>query len=202
MIAPQFKTWYVAALMHLMINKFLFHPLRFYVYKNNSVNDEFRRTLSDYFLADVKDIEKYDYNFDSTRSDQYQESPTNSKDVLQFEDLKNSVPDEKTGEVEGFDTLKIADDNSKVDQAIADYDQIEKDEKSKISKFDKEIDDQQYVEKSEIVTEEITTLAFENDVTNDSEGPEKISLPTKKFADDSAEIMEAQENRNFVNRVI
>jgi hypothetical protein len=186
-LIPQFKTF-------------------FYVYKNNTVIKEFREMLVRDYLADVKDIERFDMDFDSTRSEtaSAQEQPTNSKDILQFEDLKNTNPNEK-GEIDGFDTLKIADDDSyaSATDAIADYDQLDKNEKAKVSKFDKEVDDKQYVEKSEIVTEkfedEDTTLSIEE--TETESGPEKITLPIKKYMEDSMEIMEAQENRNFVNRV-
>jgi hypothetical protein len=100
--------------------------------------------------------------------------------------------------------LKTDELDTTVKDAIADYDQIDKDEKSKVSKFDKEVDDKQYVEKSEIPTEptnteEETTL---NSLLNENEsGPEKFVLPIMKFIDDSMEIMVAQENKNFANGV-
>lgn len=184
MIAPQFKTW-------------------FYIYKNNTVDSEFRELLSKDYLVDVKDIDRINFDFDSTRSDQFygDEKSTNSKDILQFDDLKHSKTDEY-GNVDGFDQLKIEDgeDASSVSIAIADYDQIDKDEKSKVSKFDRDVDDKQYVEKSKITE---TLNQEEQGEVKDEEsesGPEKISLPIKKI-DDSMEIMEAQENRNFVRRV-
>lgn len=181
-LIPQFKTF-------------------FYIYKNNSVDQEFRNMLINDYLVDVKDIERFDMDFDSTRSEQAAPS-SNSKDIFQFDDLKNSDPND----LNDFDSLKIADIDSTVDDAIADYDQLDKDEKSKVSKFDKEIDDKQYVEKSEIVTEmpenDEATLTTTDGVSENESGPEKITLPIKKYMDDSMEIMEAQENRNFVTRVI
>lgn len=185
MIAPQFKTW-------------------FYIYKNNTVDSAFKELLIKDFLVDVKDIDRINFDFDSTRNDQFysDEKSTNSKDILQFDELKNSKTDE-FGNIDGFDDLKIEDgeDSSSVSIAIADYDQIDKDEKSKVSKFDREVDDKQYVEKSKI-TVELKEQEEQSEVKDEESesGPEKISLPIKKI-DDSMEIMEATENRNFVRRV-
>lgn len=180
-VAPQFKTW-------------------FYIYKPNTVRDEFRQLIMDEYLVEAKDIEKFDYEFGSVRTEQEVDT-TNAKDILEFEDLKHSNAD-KNGDIEGFDTLKIADDETSVRDAIADYDNLDKDEKSKVSKFDKEVDDKQYVEKSEIPMD--TTETFEETTTvSEESGPEKFVLPLKKFfTDDSMEMMVAQENnRNFVNGV-
>jgi hypothetical protein len=192
MIAPQFKTW-------------------FYIYRNNTAEENFKKTLTEDYLVEIKDIERFEYNFDSPRTAEVDDSlPTNSKDILQFEDLKNTEPKDDKGSIEGFDTLKIADDEPSVEQAIADYDQLNKDEKNKVSKFDKNVDDTQYVEVPEIkkeIKQEIAALEEEHlkkklEKENAvKDGPEKISLPLKKYMEDSMEIMEAQENRNFVSRV-
>ena len=170
MIAPQFKTW-------------------FYIYKNNTANDEFREFLSKDFLVDVKDIGRLNFDFGNSRGEPFQsdEKKMNSKDDTQSE-IK-------------FDDLKIEDgENSpSVSIAIADYDQIDKVEKSKVSKFDKEVDDQQFVEKS-VIDEELKQQEDEVKADEIESGPEKISLPIKKI-EEPMEIMEAQENRNFVTRV-
>lgn len=183
MIAPQFKTW-------------------FYIYRNNTANEDFRQLLAKDYLVDVKDIDRINFDFDTTRSEPLysDEKPANSKDISYFDDLKFSNEEEVQGD-QRFDALKVEDGNTQtsVNQAIADYDQIDKEEKSKVSKFDKEIDDRQYVEKSVIVEE--LKQQEEGEVRDESEsGPEKITLPLKKY-DDSMEIMDAQENRNFVRRV-
>lgn len=185
MIAPQFKTW-------------------FYIYKNNTANDDFRELLSKDYIVDVKDIDRINFDFDSTRNEQLYDSnekPANSKDIAQFDDLKFSNEEEVQND-RRFDSLKVEEGNTpeSVSAAIADYDQIDKDEKSKVSKFDKEFDDRQYVEKS-VIVEELKQQEEESEVRDESEsGPEKITIPLKKY-DESMEIMEAQENRNFVTRV-
>jgi hypothetical protein len=194
MIAPQFKTW-------------------FYIYRNNTAEEEFKRTLSEDYLVEIKDIERFDSsfdNFDSARTadeSNANDKPTNSKDIIQFDDLKNTEPKDDKGTIEGFDTLKSADDEHSVEQAIADYDQLNKNEKDKVSKFDKSVEDSQYVEAPEIKKEiKDQIAAFEEEhlkkkTENEGEGPEKINLPLKKYMEDSMEIMEATESRNFVSRV-
>jgi hypothetical protein len=182
MIAPQFKTW-------------------FYIYQGNKAEEDFKKVLVEDYLVEIKDIERFDLNGDSFRNTEIQnDSPTNSKDILQFDDLKNTEPKDDMGSIDGFDTLKIADDTpSSVQQAIADYDQLEKEEKEKVSKFDRHVDDSQYVEVPEIKKEMNNEEAK---IENETDGPEKITLPIKKFADESMEeIMEMQENRNFESRV-
>jgi hypothetical protein len=184
MIAPQFKTW-------------------FYIYRNNTANEDFRQLLTKDYLVDVKDIDRFNFDFDTTRNEQFysDEKPANSKDILQFDELKFSNEDEVQSDAR-FDALKVEDGNteSSVNIAIADYDQIDKEEKSKVSKFDKEVDDRQYVEKS-VIVEELKQQEEDLMVKDENEsGPEKITLPLKKI-DEALEIMDAQENRNFVTRV-
>lgn len=198
MIAPQFKTW-------------------FYIYQNNTAEEEFKKILKDDYLVEIKDIERIDFNnFDSYYEDSARTAegskvdtmPTNSKDILQFDDLKNTEPKDDKGTIDGFETLKSADDEQSVEQAIADYDQLNKDEKDKVSKFDKHFDDSQYFEVPEIkkeIKDQIAALEEEylkkTTAENENDGPEKITLPLKKYMEDSMEIMEATESRNFVSRV-
>ena len=192
MIAPQFKTW-------------------FYIYQNNSAEDDFKKIITEDYLVEIKDIERFDYNNfdsfdDSVRAEEIK-LPTNSKDIIQFDDLKNTEPKDNKGSIDGFDTLKIADDEPSVEQAVADYEQIDKIEKDKISKLDKNVEDSQYFEVPEIKNEiKDQIAAFEEEHLNkkiekEMEGPEKITLPLKKYMEDSMEIMEATESRNFASRV-
>lgn len=176
MIAPQFKTW-------------------FYVYRNVSSDETFRKMLMDNYLVEVKDIERLN-DFDTFRTED--EKPTNSKDIAQFEDLKSSETF-NGADVEGFETLKIADDEEIIEttdsvlKAIQDYDQLNQDAKNQVTKFDKHVDDEQYID-SPVIKKDAPK--------NEVDGPEKIVLPTKKYLEDSAEIMIAQENFRFESRVI
>lgn len=197
MIAPQFKTW-------------------FYIYRNNTAEEDFKKIIAEDYLVEIKDIERFDYNnfdsFDSARiadDSKADGMPTNSKDILQFDDLKNTEPKDDKGTIDGFDTLKIADDEPSVEQAIADYDQLNKDEKDKVSKFDKNVEDSQYFEVPEIKKEiKDQIAAFEEEHLKEKieikteEGPEKITLPLKKYLEDSMEIMEAQESSRLISRVV
>lgn len=194
MIAPQFKTW-------------------FYIYRNNSAEEEFKKILAEDYLVEIKDIDRFDYDFDSPRTAEQksegdlQKLPTNSKDVTQFDDLKNTEP-KGDGNIDGFETLKFANElPSPVDQAIADYNQLDQEEKGKVSKFDKHVDEAQYVEvpeiKKEIKEDKKNTEKehLKKKLQKENEGPEKVTLPLKKYMEDSMEIMEAQENRHFTSRV-
>lgn len=166
--------------------------------------------LAEDFLVEIKDIDRFDYDFDSPRTadekiNDDEEKKTNSKDVTLFEDLKNSEPKDDMGTIEGFDSLKTAEDAK--NQAVMDYDQLNKEEKDKVSKFDKHVDDEQYIDKPEIKNEveedqKIEKPHLKKKFPKESDGPEKISLPLKKYMEDSAEIMEAQESRHFADRVL
>jgi hypothetical protein len=206
-IAPQFKTW-------------------FYIYRNNHAEEDFKTILRDDYLVEIKDIERMDFDFDTARTAEqkteadFQKLPTNSKDVIQFEDLKATEPKDDKGSIDGFETLKLADDSSEaseaseaVEQAIADYDLLIKEEKEKVSKFDKHVDDSQYAEvqeikkeeskkKSEVSEKEHLKQKLEKEEEKEAAGPEKITLPLEKFSEESGEIMEAQESRNLASRVI
>ncbi|CAO1407105.1 unnamed protein product [Diamesa serratosioi] len=184
LIAPQFKTW-------------------FYIYRNNTAESDFRKILTNYYQVDVKDIDRYDYVFDTARTAEQQSdsySPTNSKDILQFDDLKKTEPKDQSGAIDGFETLKTLDIDSveAVEAAEADYDQLNKDEKKKVSKFDRDVDDKQYVEVPLIAEQikkeklEAEKLKLKVPLTKE-EGPEKITLSLKK----DEEMMEATESRHF-----
>lgn len=192
-VAPQFKTW-------------------FYIYRNNTAEEDFKKILLQDYLVEIKEIDKFNYDFDSSRmADQNADidSPTNGKDVSQFEDLKNTEPLDAAGTIDGFETLKLADDpTSQVDQAIIDYDQLNESEKKKVSKFDKHVEESQYIEGPEIKKEikedkkETEKELFKKKLEKESDGPEKISLPLKKYTEDnSKEILDLQEDRHFENRV-
>lgn len=150
--------------------------------------EEFKQTLIKNYLVEVKDIEKVAYEFGTFTYTA--DTSSNSQSTFDFEDFDKPIDD--------VDIVYTT-----VRDAVADYEQIDKDEKSKVSKFDKEVDDKQYVEKSEIpteaTTEEETTIS--PTLSENESGPEKFVLPIRKFIDDSMEIMEAQENKNHMNGV-
>lgn len=172
-IAPQFKTW-------------------FYIYRNNTIEDDFRKILIDDYLVEIKDIDRYDNNFDSLNTPD--SSSSNSQDLLSFEDFDTETTNSGAEDVETSTQVEFT--------ANFDGEEIKED---KNSKFDRHVDDSQYVEAPEIrkkIKEESQeTKRLNAKIEKLSSGPEKITLPIKKYMEDSMEIMEATENRNFESRV-
>ncbi|XP_073820242.1 serpin 100A [Musca autumnalis] len=117
-----------------------------YIYRNFSARDDFKQIVQDYYLVDVKDINRDDYDWSEPSTSLDLDSPTtasNSKDVIGFETLKR---------------LKIDDDDDDLGLGLTTVgaytdgygeEFIEKE----TSKFDRFVDDKQYVEKPEIVEE-------------------------------------------------
>lgn len=185
--APQFRSW-------------------FYIYKNNTIDDAYRRMLTDDYFVTVRDVEPYnpdDFLFAVTPSEKTLASddeldtselsdvrlksnvgpiPVNSKDVVEFDALKKeSEPMDETR----IDTQKDA------------------------SKFDEVVEDRQYVEvpviKGGLKAEPAAIVnsvdgsrpadepkAFFS-IGSASGEPERISLPLKQY--EEMEIMRAQETR-------
>lgn len=172
-IAPQFKTW-------------------FYIYKNNTIEDNFRKILAEEYLVEIKEIERFDNNFDSFSSSEPINNVDGGEDILGFEDFDK---DFETVTSEETETSTLLDSTINY---VGDED--------KNSKFDRHVDDSQYVEvpeiRKKIKEEEDAAIERLNEkIQNQSSGPEKISLPIKKYMEDSMEIMETAENRHFVSRV-
>lgn len=108
-----------------------------YIYRNYSAREEFKEIVSKNYYVDVKDISRsdYDWNEPNTSLDLSISSTSNSKDVIGFETLKRiNVDDDE-------DTRKLTD-NYGVE--IVDKES---------SKFDRVVDDKQYVEKPVIIEE-------------------------------------------------
>lgn len=153
---PQFKTW-------------------FYVYENNSVNEDFVKTLRDDYLVEVKTIQRNFYDFDepSEVAAEIAAAPPvkPSSEVQVSEDVPEKVvladaPQEEQNEAvvavkESFATKDIpgvVDDD--VDVLGNVFDEVDLDGKNlamptdideilkqkECSRFDEEVDDQQYVE--------------------------------------------------------
>lgn len=169
-IAPQFKTW-------------------FYIYQNNTAQTEFKKLLADFYQVELKEIERFDFDFDTPKTSESYDDKTQIDD-----DLKDAKPIELTTGDASLDLLKP------VENAEHDYDQLNKDDKKLITKFDKDVDDKQYVETPDIKEEILLQHAKKqkDKLQNDkirmkeqlkqeklklSDGPEKISLPLKKFDD-------------------
>ncbi|XP_055642228.1 ovalbumin-related protein Y [Toxorhynchites rutilus septentrionalis] len=192
---PQLKTW-------------------FYVYVNNTIDDKFKDILVNNYFVDVRDIERNDYNFDEPKTSvgpieqtiEFSELPAainqiipsnnNSKDIIDFEELKIKSL------AEDLDSIR-----SEVGITTM-YDEVDEDENPK---FDKNIDDKEYVEPTKIkeqialqkdeYTNEVLDEPVVKSVAEDRvdrvvvDEPERVSLSLKKLDDDEHEIMYAVESQ-------
>lgn len=163
--APQFRTW-------------------FYIYKNNTADESFKQILQKDYYVTVKDVEPLNFDIeeeeatqptakqDSTKTDA-QETPTNSKDVVEFDSYKmEGVPHDETR----IDTQKDA------------------------SKFDEVVEDRQYVEVP-VIKNELQQIPENEEAANvkpieaQKEPQEKVvRLPYKQY--EEMEIMQAEESRS------
>lgn len=126
MQAPQFKTW-------------------LYIYRNNSVNTEFRRTLNEDYFVDVKEIDRLELN---EWSDEAPTSTVNIGGDANFVQPQADDPiadADNSKDVPEFDTLNLVQ---------ADETRTIEDGQNDASKFDEVVEDKQYVEVP-VIREEI-----------------------------------------------
>lgn len=131
MSAPQFKTW-------------------LYVYRNNSINEEFRRTLSEDYFVDVKEIDRLELN---EWSDEPSNSDSNSVNLNQPQADVPFTDPENSKDVPEFVTLNLVQE---------DETRLIDDGQSDASKFDEVVEDKQYVEVP-VIKEEIAQQAKEKE---------------------------------------
>uniref|UniRef100_A0AAG5CVX5 Serpin domain-containing protein n=1 Tax=Anopheles atroparvus TaxID=41427 RepID=A0AAG5CVX5_ANOAO len=210
---PQFKTW-------------------FYIYKNNSVLQAYKDVLDQSYGVEVRDIERNDYNFDEPKtslgpivSEKDDEEEEEIIEESNGSEGDNAVTEQVTGnnnnnnnskDIVDFEVLKIksalpVEDALRTDTGVSTkYDEVDDEN----PKFDKNIDDKEYVDptkiKEELAKEKLEAM---NEVVADGElsgsrvklaaamdatekQPEKISLPLKKLGlDDEQEVMQAIESQ-------
>lgn len=116
---PSFQTW-------------------FYVYRNNSVREDYKQLLERYYHVEVKDISRQEFDWSEPNTSLQLEGgdveggiitePSNSKDVIGFETLKR---------------INLDDDAPSTISDTYGEEVLNKE----ASKFDREVDDKQYVEK-------------------------------------------------------
>lgn len=162
---PAFKTW-------------------FYIYKNNTINEEYKQIVRDYYLAEVKDIDRSEYDWNEPHIDESMND--NSKDIIGFETLKKS---------ENFDDL----------QATKSYnvpDDIE--EKKEASKFDKVVEDKQYVEvpviKEEIAKEQLEKEIEKKDDKNNNDAQHLIDVKEGEVNDEDNETIRDAEKKEELKK--
>uniref|UniRef100_A0A182M3B5 Serpin domain-containing protein n=1 Tax=Anopheles culicifacies TaxID=139723 RepID=A0A182M3B5_9DIPT len=180
---PQFKTW-------------------FYIYKNNTVVQAYKDVLELNYGVEVRDIERNDYDFDEPKTSL---DPVVVEEEI-VEETNNPEGDNLVAEQGGnnsnskdivdFEVLKIksalpVEDELRTDTGISTkYDEIEDEN----PKFDKNIDDKEYVDPTKIKEElakkkmeamnEVVADAEVDDAKlkkssdhQDEEQPEKMTLP-------------------------
>lgn len=137
-----------------------------YIYRNNTARDEFKQLVRDNYFVMVKDInsDEYDWNEPNTSLDVETSSVSNSKDVVGFETLKRLRADANltasATETQSVDTYG---------EEVID---------KEASKFDRVVDDKQYVEKPTILAE------IKKQESEKQEG-EKLDVEPPKAAESS-----------------
>lgn len=137
-----------------------------YIYRNNTARDEFKQLVRDNYFVMVKDInsDEYDWNEPNSSLDVETSSVSNSKDVVGFETLKRLRADANltasATETQSVDTYG---------EEVID---------KEASKFDRVVDDKQYVEKPTILAE------IKKQESEKQEG-EKLDVEPPKAAESS-----------------
>lgn len=137
-IAPQFKTW-------------------FYIYKNNTVYEEFKNSIRENYFVDVKDIDRQ--NIDVEGETISNDGGNKDPDLTQVDDAKRT---EKEQEIKGPATIPVtvvASNDTTNSKDIPDFQTLKKSKPQAVqdetrlndaqldcSKFDEVVEDRQYVE--------------------------------------------------------
>lgn len=144
---PSFQTW-------------------FYVYRNNSVREDYKQLLERYYHVEVKDISRQEFDWSDPSTSLQLEGgdvegdtePSNSKDVIGFETLKRINLDD--------DAPSIAISDTYGEEVL----------NKEASKFDRDVDDKQYVEKpvalaeAELQREQEPTTEQAPEATTEADG--------------------------------
>lgn len=197
-VAPQFRSW-------------------FYIYKNNSIDDDFKdRIENDYFVT-VRNVEPYYPDQESKEKEKIEQKPvevtsekenllkttptatTNSKDILEFDSFKmeSGLVDETR-----IDSQK---DSSKFDEVVEDRqyvevpvikDEMKASEQKEVANEQKKVANEQKEvakrnsEQKEVANEKIVQ---NTEVPKSSDDAKKMVLPLKQY--EEMEIMQAEESR-------
>lgn len=166
-IAPQFKTW-------------------LYVYKNNTVDEEFKNSIHDNYFVDVKEIDRQNYYEEELSST---DSGNKDSDLTQVEDVKREEKEQQS-EVPASVPVTVTTTNDTTNSKdIPDFETLKKtkpvevqdetrlvDDQLDSSKFDEVVEDRQYVEVP-VIKEEISKQTLLDDA---KVVPEGDSIPEGK----------------------
>lgn len=162
---PSFQTW-------------------FYVYRNNSVREDYKQLLQRYYYAEVKDINREESDWQEPSSlalegsgtDGDSTEPSNSKDVIGFETLKR---------------IKLDDD---APIGISEDSYGEEVVNKEASKFDREVDDKQYVEKPVALAEAEQLQSTEQTATDADSSSSSTDAPVEKLEKPAEIALTVKEN--------
>ncbi|XP_017000453.2 uncharacterized protein Spn100A [Drosophila takahashii] len=168
-----------------------------YIYRNHSVKENFKDILEKHYFVDVKDINRQEYDWnepntslqlseekDNTDSTEGSTEQSNSKDVIGFETLKRINLDDE-------DIPAIPADG--YGQEIID---------KEASKFDRDIDDKQYVEKpvaqaeAELLQREQEAFTTESEAQNEETTTLAGAVEKQEKPDMAAEENPAEKQQN------
>lgn len=169
-----------------------------YIYRNNSAREEFKDLLEKHYYVDVKDISRQEYDWnepntslqlseekDNSDSTEGSTEQSNSKDVIGFETLKRIKLDDE-------DIPAIPSDG--YGQEIID---------KEASKFDRDVDDKQYVEKpvaqaeAELLQKEQKQQATtESELESQPEETTTLAVEKQEKPDMAAEENPAEKQQN------
>lgn len=149
LIAPQFKTW-------------------LYVYKNNTVEEEFKNSIHDNYFVDVKEIDRQIYYEEESSST---DGGNKDSDLTHVEDVKR---EEKVHEskVPTSVPVTVATNDTTNSKDIPDFETLKKtkpvqdetrliDDQLDSSKFDEVVEDRQYVE-TPVIKQEISKQTMDD----------------------------------------
>lgn len=178
-LVPQFKTW-------------------FYVYENNTVNEDFVKTLREDYLVEIKTIKRNFYDFDEPASSEVQVSDMPEKVVLAEpevvlvgkESASKNIPGIEDDSENLFDDVDL--DGTGKNLPVEDIDAILK--QKECSRFDEEVDDQQYVESTQALREGVVAATSNSGAAaedNETVHPIEKESELKKIVkiDDNAETL-------------
>ncbi|XP_068152595.1 uncharacterized protein Spn100A [Drosophila tropicalis] len=170
-----------------------------YIYRNNSAREEYKQLLEQNYYVEVKDINRQDYDWSEPNTSlQLEEAgadtdirtePSNSKDVIGFETLKR---------------INVDDDVPLVTTDTYGVEIVNKE----ASKFDREVDDKQYVEKPVALAEAVQMLKEQTFTTESAEAAattdaaadmEKLEKPAEPAMAGEENLADKQQNKREEN---
>lgn len=171
----------------------LFHTY-FYVYRNNSAREDYKELLQRHYYTEMQELYSKEYDLEEqsnstpegSGTDGDSTEPSNSKDVIGFETLKRINLD---------DDAPVGTPNDNYGEEVIN---------KEASKFDRDVDDKQYVEKpvalaeaEELQRERLTTEQTATDADSSStDAPlEKLEKPAEITLTVKENLAEKQQNK-------